>query len=382
MTQARQPVKIWYMKILYLKKKKGRIYRSEDIIPGLRHGESGAPEMDGCFVSVSDTPLHWAVCVSEVRAGFDMEESSRVISPKAARALHPLEQSYLAAIEAVSSEWRAEFLAIWTAKESYMKFCGEGLRLGASSFSVIAEDMSFSRVVEKKDYPAARLIRLDAPAGITASLCVPADAGPDAAGAIEIKWEHIEYDAPFRVSALEKAAGYLDTKAYASGELREKLKKDGYPDEDINEALRALEERGYLSDEDFARSYAERSRERGKGRLRIRRELAQKGIGRDLIELVLSEEGGPVRAGSANPAPESAAFAAYSPDSAAPEEDEPAAETEFDRALAAALKTAPGIASETDRAVREKLLAKIGRKLSSLGYETSVIYAVFDRLRG
>ena len=89
-----------------------------------------------------------------------------------------------------------------------------------------------------------------------------------------------------------------------------------------------------------------------------------------------------MRAGSANPAPESAAFAAYSPDSAAPEEDEPAAETEFDRALAAALKTAPGIASETDRAVREKLLAKIGRKLSSLGYETSVIYAVFDRLRG
>ncbi|MBQ2058462.1 MAG: 4'-phosphopantetheinyl transferase superfamily protein, partial [Firmicutes bacterium] len=163
------------MKIYYLRKLKGRLYESESIIPGLSHGENGAPRLDEGYVSVSDTPLHWAACVSEIPVGFDIEEGDRYVNRKTAGALHPLEKAYLDALEGVDSEWRSAFLSIWTAKESYMKFCGEGLRLGASSFSVIGGDMDFVPVVSRRGYPPARLLLIKAPAGMKAALCVPAE---------------------------------------------------------------------------------------------------------------------------------------------------------------------------------------------------------------
>ena len=78
------------MKIYYLRKLKGRLYESESIIPGLSHGENGAPRLDEGYVSVSDTPLHWAACVSGIPVGFDIEEGDRYVNRKTAGALHPL----------------------------------------------------------------------------------------------------------------------------------------------------------------------------------------------------------------------------------------------------------------------------------------------------
>ncbi|MBQ1908040.1 MAG: RecX family transcriptional regulator [Firmicutes bacterium] len=367
------------MKIYYLRKLKGRIYESESIIPGLSHGENGAPRLEEGYVSVSDTPLHWSACVSEIPVGFDIEEGDRYVNRKTAGALHPLEKAYLDALEGVDSEWRSAFLSIWTAKESYMKFCGEGLRLGASSFSVIGEDMDFVPVVSRRGYPPARLLLIKAPAGMKAALCVPAEtesrdasaAGPEGAYAPagdpgradapswgraispEISWEPLDYEAPFKLSALEKAAGYLDIKALAAGELVAKLIKDGYPDEAAAAAVAELRERGYISDEEFSASYARRAMSSGKGSLRIRRELAQKGVDKSVAEQAVKAE------------------------------LEEAELSETDRALAEARRALRGKSLEgLERAEREKLLARAGRKLASLGYETSVIYEVLGRLRG
>ena len=348
------------MKIYHLRKLKGRLYDSEKMIPGLTHAESGAPKLEGAFVSVSDTPLHWAACVSEVPVGFDIEEGDRYVSRKTAGALHPLEKAYLEGLEGVDSEWRSAFLSIWTAKESYMKFCGEGLRLGASSFTVIGEDMDFLPEVSRRGYPSARLIVLDAPYGMKAALCVPAESetrgglgNGEGAGAFGVGWEELAYEAPFKLSALEKAAGYLDLKALAAGELASKLKKDGYPESDVSAAIAELEERGYISDEDYSAAYARRAMSSGKGSLRIRRELAQKGV-----EKAVAEQA--VRA-----------------------ELEEAETSEAERAMEEARRALKGRSLEgLERPEREKLLARAGRKLASLGYETSVIYEVLGRLRG
>lgn len=69
-----------------------------------------------------------------------------------------------------------------------------------------------------------------------------------------------------------------------------KLRKRDYPEPAVRAALDRLESRGYLSDERFARAWAdERSRRRGEGPARISAGLAARGVPEDLARRVCSE---------------------------------------------------------------------------------------------
>ena len=96
------------------------------------------------FVSVSDTKSRWAMLAADRPCGLDVEENSRNLTVATAKKLHPLEQQYLSGLEPLGSEWRSEFLNIWVRKEAYMKFCGEGLRMGLSKFSVLDEQLNYA----------------------------------------------------------------------------------------------------------------------------------------------------------------------------------------------------------------------------------------------
>jgi len=76
----------------------------------------------------------------------------------------------------------------------------------------------------------------------------------------------------------------LARKAWSARELASRLKRRGASDEVAREVVAELVSRGYVDDVSFARFWAEsRARGRRVGSRRLRRELIQKGIPREVI---------------------------------------------------------------------------------------------------
>lgn len=91
------------------------------------------------------------------------------------------------------------------------------------------------------------------------------------------------------MDALEKATSYLSRKPHTEKEVIDYLLRKGYEQEESDEAVRRLREYGYLDDLAYAKLYFEYGFEKGRGRERIVRELAGKGVAGDLIEQAYCE---------------------------------------------------------------------------------------------
>lgn len=90
--------------------------------------------------------------------------------------------------------------------------------------------------------------------------------------------------------AREKALYLLEHRSHSQKELKEKLMRDGISRDAAEAAVGRLCEVGLVSDEAFARSYARELFLRKRfGARRVRQELRQKGIDRDLIEELIGE---------------------------------------------------------------------------------------------
>lgn len=84
---------------------------------------------------------------------------------------------------------------------------------------------------------------------------------------------------------------YLGIRARSEKEIRDYLIKKKASDEIIEKMISLLYEQKFLNDEEFARSWVRsRARSRPKGKRLLQIELAQKGIAKDVIEQVLSED--------------------------------------------------------------------------------------------
>lgn len=334
------------MKLYLIQKKKGRLYTSEACAKAaagitLEHDPSGRPvAIDGPFVSVSDTKHWWSLLTADSPCGLDLEETSRSLTAASVKKLHALEQQYLEGLQPLSSEWREEFLSIWVRKESYMKFCGEGLRMGLSKFSVLDAALDYAGCVQAKNYPAAFVSALDPGHGLAGAAALQA---PEELESIEV----CVYEGETEKEIMDEAADLLAGRAYLSADLQKKLRGKGYQAEEAEDAVNRLQELGYLDDEAFAKRFASDAARKGKGKLRIARELAQKGadasVSKAAIEAIASEE------------------------------DQL---SERERAMQEAQKMLRGVEKPD-----EKMLARIGRKLSALGYEPSVIWDVLGKLK-
>ncbi len=76
----------------------------------------------------------------------------------------------------------------------------------------------------------------------------------------------------------------LARKSWSARELTSRLKRRGAPDEIARAVVAELASRGYVDDASFARFWAEsRARGRRVGSRRLRQELLQKGIPRDVV---------------------------------------------------------------------------------------------------
>ena len=99
--------------------------------------EKGKPYLKGRespSFSVSHSGDLWCCGISSLPLGVDIEKKTpREYERLARRFFHPEEYAFLEEKEF------SQFFLIWTAKESYLKYTGEGLGGGLSSFSVVAE---------------------------------------------------------------------------------------------------------------------------------------------------------------------------------------------------------------------------------------------------
>ena len=87
----------------------------------------------------------------------------------------------------------------------------------------------------------------------------------------------------------DAAAKYLASRARSTGEMKTYLKSKGYEDGEIAAVIADFLDYGYLDDEDYCRQYIKYAFSKGKGPLRVKQELAEKGISRDTIAFALED---------------------------------------------------------------------------------------------
>jgi SOS response regulatory protein OraA/RecX len=93
---------------------------------------------------------------------------------------------------------------------------------------------------------------------------------------------------------LDAAARFLEARSRSVAEVRRRLATAGYRHELVDEAIARLVQQGYLDDEAFARAWVDsRDRARPRGERALRTELIQKGIAREIIDVVLAERSAP-----------------------------------------------------------------------------------------
>ena len=152
-----------------------------------------------------------------------------------------------------------------------------------------------------------------------------------------------------REKAAKHAASYVNIKPRTAFQMKSYLKGKGYEEDVIDDVIEQMKEYHYIDDYQFAEMYFAYGFEKGRGVSRIRRELAEKGVSSDIIDMVYEDL------------------------------EEMPDETEM--AVAIAEPIINGIdMDELDYDARQKLKAKIGRRLMSRGFNSDVAYKVIGRL--
>ncbi len=78
--------------------------------------------------------------------------------------------------------------------------------------------------------------------------------------------------------ALKTALDLLARREHARSEIERKLRQRGYADETAAQVITRLAARGLLSEQRFAESFVRARARRGQGPMRLRAELAQRGV--------------------------------------------------------------------------------------------------------
>ena len=94
-----------------------------------------------------------------------------------------------------------------------------------------------------------------------------------------------------RLTCANQALGYVSKMIRSEFQVRNYLKKYGYMDEAIDDAIQKQKSYGYINDEHMATIVTESLKNR-KGKNYIKKELMQKGIGKEQIELAVLDLSG------------------------------------------------------------------------------------------
>jgi regulatory protein len=91
-------------------------------------------------------------------------------------------------------------------------------------------------------------------------------------------------------SAWERALDALSRRALTAGEVAEKLRRAGHPEQEVDDALERLLRLSFVDDRQVAYNHAERRAEEGRrGALRVRAELLRRGIDPTLADEAIAD---------------------------------------------------------------------------------------------
>ncbi len=93
-------------------------------------------------------------------------------------------------------------------------------------------------------------------------------------------------------AALDAAVRLLARRNHARAELAGKLRQREFSEPAIETALAACDRYGYLDDEETARQFFRELRRKGNGPLKIRREMARRGLTGDEVDRLLADYAG------------------------------------------------------------------------------------------
>lgn len=86
------------------------------------------------------------------------------------------------------------------------------------------------------------------------------------------------------MSAKSVAVRLLSRREHSSLEIRDKLLKRDFDDDEIEQAIKELQQGGWLSDERFAEAYIRMRQLKGFGPIRITMELNERGVDESIID--------------------------------------------------------------------------------------------------
>ena len=92
-----------------------------------------------------------------------------------------------------------------------------------------------------------------------------------------------------KTRAKKRVLHLLERSQKSEKQLRDKLKEGGYEQDVIDEAIDYAKSYHYIDDERFARDFVRLSCH-NKSRIRLKQDLSQKGIDKDLIDIAIEEE--------------------------------------------------------------------------------------------
>jgi len=165
------------------------------------------------------------------------------------------------------------------------------------------------------------------------------------------------------MNAHDLALKYLSTRDRTMLEMRKYLASKEVPEAEIEECLEYLSECGLIDDEDYCERYILYGMEKGRGPIRLEKELTEKGVPPDIVKMALEAHFGSEGEREAALYQVQRLLKNRSEESEYPEdwvfyEENP--------------KPVP---------LNEKELARIGRRLASQGFHSHVIYEILGMLR-
>ena len=155
------------------------------------------------------------------------------------------------------------------------------------------------------------------------------------------------------------ALRYITAQVKSEGQIADYLKRKGFLENHIKDTIQYLRDYNYVDDRMYCVMYYKEAARKGKGRRRIEQELLNKKISksaiRDALDEFVSEEN--------------------------PEYQEMIEDvgSESERALAVGRKMLSQHL-ELGKPADKNFMAKVGRRLMSLGYDSSILYSVIGTL--
>lgn len=142
----------------------------------------------------------------------------------------------------------------------------------------------------------------------------------------------------------DTAFSYLTNRDRSTEEMKKHLKEKEFTQEEIEAVIIYLTELNYLDDVRYCENYIRYAASKGKASLRIKMELAQKGIKGEIVKIALEEN------------------------------------LDKREELGNAMVEAEKILRNAQGQLDDKLKGKIARRLASLGYRGEIIYSVLSKL--